>query len=367
MFVVFNHYNGSAKTHSTIKGNFEMTEVFRSIHQNYEDNFKLLSNLLHDKNLHRSNIETFDDDKNQIKIYLNEIVDKYINGLKNFAEEITNEEIAFLVGFNQQYESVSHGIAKTIELIKIKYEKFIDQTHTDVKTLYKKIEKCFNIDKLNHMLASNLHPHLEYYPIIIYIICAITCLGFSAIFHTFTGMSYKVHKILHRLDMAGISILNFGSSYAVFFYAFYCRPLVSTIYVSILFIACLIVFIVSLGDKIHLHEYVRYKGLMFAFLGLSNVVPFTHLCLLSISASPDNDNMPFNLAFIGVCLMAVLYLTGLAIYVAKFPEKYYPKKFDIWFHSHVIWHLFVMAAAGVHLFNVVYAYKVRKNIHCINC
>jgi len=44
--------------------------------------------------------------------------------------------------------------------------------------------------------------------------------------------------------------------------------------------------------------------------------------------------------------MGVLYLTGAYFYVKKIPEKYHPKKFDIWLNSHTIFHIFVFFAAG---------------------
>ena len=362
------YYNGNAQVHTSVKNMFEISDTFKHIHSYYEENSNLLFDLIHSKErFDRTAFQSAEDEKHQAKSRVAEVIDKYAKVLEDVVELVTTDEMQLIQGFNARYEYVQSGVSKTIRVLRAKYNNLVSAIDTDIEALYDGLRKCFHSDTVSHILASNLHPHLEYSPIVIYTLCAIACLGFSAIFHTFTSMSYKVHKILHKLDMAGISFLNFGSSYAVFYYAFYCRPIALNIYATTLFVACLTVFIVTLGDKIHKAEYVTYKGLMFAFLGLSNVVPFTHLCILSAYASPENDNMPFNIAFIGVCIMAALYLTGLVIYVIKFPERYYPKKFDIWLNSHVIWHLFVMSAAAVHFFNVVYAYKVRKYIHCLSC
>ena len=346
----------------------KISDTFRHIHSHYERNAKLLFDLIHSKgHLDRTASRSAEDDKQQVKSGVSEIIDNYAKILENSVEPMENDKRQLFQGFDARSDYVQSGVSKTIRVLRAKYNNFVSAIDNDVEALYNGLKNCFHSDTVSHILASNLHPHLEYSPIVIYTLCAIACMGFSAIFHTFTSMSYKVHKILLKLDMAGISFLNFGSSYAVFYYAFYCKPVALNIYSSILLVACLTVFIVTLGDKIHKVEYVTYKALMFAFLGLSNVVPFTHLGILSAYASPENDNMPFNIAFIGVCIMAALYLSGLVIYVIKFPERYHPKKFDIWLNSHVIWHLFVMSAAAVHFFNVVYAYKVRKYIHCLSC
>lgn len=368
MVFVVNHYSGSARTHSSIKDSFQVTGAFQDIRKKYEANRALLFDLTHNKDAYlllRSDISN--DDKSQIRSFSTDIIDIYRNLLDQLVQDLEANEAQFLTQFNRGYDYIKTAIEKTMKIISVKYNKVIDNKTKDIQKLYKKFEKCFHSDTISHLLASNLHPHLEYYPIVIYIICAVTCLGFSTIFHTFTSMSYIVHKILHRLDMAGISILNFGSSFALFYYNLYCHPSLLFIYSSILFIACLTVFFVSLTDKIHELQYVKHKSLMFAFLGLSNAIPFTHLAWLAYQASSENDSMPFNISFLGIVLMAILYLSGLYIYAIKFPEKYYPKKFDIWLNSHVIWHLFVFSAAVVHFFNVVYSYELRKTIHCISC
>lgn len=154
--------------------------------------------------------------------------------------------------------------------------------------------------------------------------------------------------------------------YAILFYFFYCSPHFRTIYIACTFISCVAVFLVSMGDDIHSMHNVKLKGLMFGGLGISNAVPIIHVIMLSLQSDYDNDNIPLNKVFIGLGLMASLYLVGLAFYVYKIPEQYYPKTFDIWFNSHTIWHLFVFAAACAHLYSVIALYEVRKNIPCKN-
>lgn len=65
---------------------------------------------------------------------------------------------------------------------------------------------------------------LSRWPVFVQLICAIICLGCSAIFHLFSAHSHKTHAILNRLDYAGISILIAGSCYPPYFYFFYCEP-----------------------------------------------------------------------------------------------------------------------------------------------
>ncbi|POI19429.1 hypothetical protein CIB84_016826 [Bambusicola thoracicus] len=53
-----------------------------------------------------------------------------------------------------------------------------------------------------------------------------------------------------------------------------------------------------------------------------------------------------------LALMACLYITGAALYAARIPERFFPGKCDIWFHSHQLFHVFVVAGAFVHFHGV---------------
>ncbi|KAM3172116.1 hypothetical protein ACTXT7_015221 [Hymenolepis weldensis] len=59
--------------------------------------------------------------------------------------------------------------------------------------------------------------------------------------------------------------------------------------------------------------------------------------------------------------MAILYITGALIYACRFPECLYPGKFDIWFQSHQIFHVFVVMAALVHLNSILEIAEYRQS------
>ena len=60
-----------------------------------------------------------------------------------------------------------------------------------------------------------------------------------------------------------------------------------------------------------------------------------------------------------LALMAVLYISGATIYAFRFPERYWPGKFDYWGQSHQIFHICVVLAALVHTYGVT---MVAKNV-----
>jgi len=82
---------------------------------------------------------------------------------------------------------------------------------------------------------------------------------------------------------------------------------------------------------------------MFIGLGLSGVIPAVHYIVT------DGFYDAINVAALGwLLLMAFLYIAGAVIYAVRIPERIWPGKFDIWFQSHQIFHVFVIAAAFVH-------------------
>lgn len=163
----------------------------------------------------------------------------------------------------------------------------------------------------------------------VFLISAIVCMMGSATFHLFFQMSVKAHKYLLRVDYGGISLLILGSTFPPFYYGFYCDTLVRYFYLFTVGSACLAVYVISIFDFIHREEWRKVKGFMYGSLGLFAAIPTIHLYIRESIASVDSDYLPFKDSFIYYLLMGLSYLGGLAIYVLRVPERFYPGKFDI--------------------------------------
>ncbi|XP_064632373.1 adiponectin receptor protein-like isoform X2 [Lineus longissimus] len=172
---------------------------------------------------------------------------------------------------------------------------------------------------------------------------AILCLGFSWIFHTVYCHSEHVGKLFNKLDYCGIALLTMGSFVPWLYYSFYCRIEPKIAYLVLIFVLGSTCIIVSLWDKF---SEPRFRGLragVFIGLGLSGVIPAIHYIIT------DGFWEAINFAALGwLVLMAVLYIVGALIYAMRIPERMFPGKCDIWFQSHQIFHMFVVAAAFVH-------------------
>lgn len=172
---------------------------------------------------------------------------------------------------------------------------------------------------------------------------AILCLGFSWVFHTVYCHSERVGRFFNKLDYCGIALLTIGSFVPWLYYSFYCRLEPKVTYLALIFFLGTICIVVSMWDKFAQPQYRPLRAGVFVALGLSGVIPAMHYVIT------DGFWHAINYAALGwLVLMALLYIVGAVIYAVRIPERIFPGKFDIWFQSHQIFHVFVLAAAFVH-------------------
>lgn len=176
-----------------------------------------------------------------------------------------------------------------------------------------------------------------------FFIGAIMCLGFSWVFHTVYNHSQRIGKLFNKLDYCGIAFLTMGSFVPWLYYGFYCQMGVKIIYMVLTFSLGTACIVVSLWDKFSEPRFRALRAAVFIAFGLSGVIPAIHIVTtLGFWESVNKLSLGW------LSLMAVLYITGAVIYAVRIPERLFPGKFDIWFQSHQIFHVFVIAAAFVH-------------------
>ncbi|KAM7049958.1 adiponectin receptor protein 1 isoform 1-T3 [Molossus nigricans] len=229
---------------------------------------------------------------------------------------------------------------------------------------------------------------------------AVLCLSFSWLFHTVYCHSEKVSRTFSKLDYSGIALLIMGSFVPWLYYSFYCSPQPRLIYLSIICVLGISAIIVAQWDRFATpkHRQTRAGGQSLGNLSLYALTgKLVHSSLLEatrnfavwvlypsqplealVSSLPSSDGewvflglglsgvvptMHFTIAegFVKATtvgqmgwffLMAVMYITGAGLYAARIPERFFPGKFDIWFQSHQIFHVLVVAAAFVHFYGV---------------
>ena len=246
-----------------------------------------------------------------------------------------------------------------LNLTYTKLEELVSKFSDTLLSLIKEIKSL-------HQSFLTAEKTLEVYPIWIFILTAICCLGMSTTYHLFYPILKRVCKALLKLDHAGISIMNFGSAFVIFYYYFYCDVLLMTFYSVFIGLNCLVVFGLSMGDTLHRPRNSHWKAVMHLSLALSNIIPLTHIVVRALVSNHNPEYLPFNSCFSVALLIIIIYMLGLIIYVTKVPERFFPNKYDICCNSHAIWHCFVFAAAVGHYLNVLMMYQTRLNHVCIN-
>ncbi|KAJ3283459.1 hypothetical protein HK104_010375 [Borealophlyctis nickersoniae] len=196
----------------------------------------------------------------------------------------------------------------------------------------------------------------DYVVMTIFILSAVICLGLSTMFHTCCCHSQKVAHIWNKIDYVGIVILTVGSFIPSLYYGFYCSPTLQVIYstgISVLgLVTCPTKIMLCLSRTFSRPEYRLVRTLNFVALGLSGIVPVVHAAVIyGVRFMVDSLAAEYVLA------MGALYALGAVIYATRVPEKFYPGKFDIWGHSHQIFHVLVLSAALTHYVGVIKAYR----------
>ncbi|VDD80767.1 unnamed protein product [Mesocestoides corti] len=176
---------------------------------------------------------------------------------------------------------------------------------------------------------------------------AVICLGFSCVFHTLSCHSLKVSRFANKLDYAGIAILTIGSFVPYLYYTFYCDFSAMIGYLSLICILGVMSICVSMLDVFASPRFRSVRAGCFIGLGLSGAIPATHYAVFAGWHSAVEDG-----SFGWLVLMAVLYISGALLYALRIPERCFPGHCDIWFQSHQIFHVFVVAAAMVHYYGI---------------
>lgn len=300
---------------------------------------------------------------------INSIKEKYLTKINEFKEQIEKKEIKILnlIEFNfnkylDKFEEINFAFKK-------RYFELIQQNNDSIKNDFKDVADKFKSSLYNltpyESLFVYIESDLELYPFLIYLACAIFCFTCSTIFHWFLSMSPTINRILLKLDLAGIAILIFGSSYGMFFYFFYCMPNVFNFYTTVNFICCVSVFCTILEGTINKFENTGYRSALFVALAFTNFIPLTHFIILSFYHSIDNDYLPINDSIYYLFGVILCYLIGFVFFIFKIPERFYPNTFDIWLNSHTIWHFFIFLASIMYFFGLCSIYSSRLNKPCL--
>jgi len=181
---------------------------------------------------------------------------------------------------------------------------------------------------------------------------------FSAVYHLFHCCSADLYVGLAKLDYGGISFMIVGSYYPPLFYGFACHPTERAVYITLISLLGVVAITISWLPVFASANFRVFRAAFFVVFGSFAVFPLPHLWYVN---EPD---FVWPLIW-GEAMMGSCYILGVVVYASRFPESYYPGKFDVSFlSSHVIWHYFTIVAALFQWAICVYVAQLRKSFPC---
>ncbi|XP_071964890.1 adiponectin receptor protein-like isoform X2 [Antedon mediterranea] len=233
--------------------------------------------------------------------------------------------------------------------------------HTETGNIWTHLLGCLAFFSLMiYYLVTSILADIKWQEITVYVaffISAIVCMGFSWIFHTCYCHSLEAAKLFSKLDYSGITVLIVGSFIPWLYFGFYCDNLKRCLYIGLIVILGLISAVVALRDKFSTPAYRPIRAAVFITLGLSAIIPAIHFVILNgFTLALQAGSLQW------MVLMGSLYIGGAVLYAARIPERLFPGKCDIWFQSHQIFHIMVIAAAFVHYHGLNLMAKYRERV-----
>ncbi|KAK0725143.1 hemolysin-III related-domain-containing protein [Lasiosphaeris hirsuta] len=190
----------------------------------------------------------------------------------------------------------------------------------------------------------------------VYFIGVGICFLFSAIFHTLVCHSPDIFSFGLKLDFQGVILLMWGANIPLIYYGFICDPGLQLVYwslTSFLALCCSIFTFQPHFSDPHLRP---LRTATFGSLALSTFIPVVHgLVKYDFALQYQRIALPW------ILLTLLFNVLGASAYAFKFPEKWYPRRFDMFGASHQIMHIMILIAGFMYAFGVLAEFDYRHS------
>lgn len=216
-------------------------------------------------------------------------------------------------------------------------------------------------------LIQHVHTHLyptelaARWPFYVFLVGAMVCLLASTVCHTMHCISQRFSSLIWRLDYVGIVALISCSYFPVIHYCFQCLPTIRAVYLGTVVVLASGCILVSSVEVFQENKYMPFRAAVFTGLGVFGFVPVIHQSFFTWDHMPT----PVRIAMGHLLVMGACYLTGVALFVLRFPERLSPGRFDLWLHSHNLFHMLVVAGAVLHYHASLVLLRWRDHQSCV--
>ena len=152
-----------------------------------------------------------------------------------------------------------------------------------------------------------------------------------------------------------------GSFTPCVYYGFYCMFYHKIAYLTSEIVLGISSIIVALWDKFATPGFRAIRAVVFLALGCSGIIPICHMLIIYGIERGSQQVAVGWLITMGLC-----YIIGAILYAMRVPERFFPGKCNIYFQSHQIFHVLVVAGALIHLHGCceMAAYRVKAGRNC---
>ena len=351
-------HNESVNIYSHLLGAFFFifliwfTSYFITNYKTQLKNVKICLNEIEKENFNISTKiedDTFNILKNKFNIF------KY--DLENLKFNISIIYKSSFIALNETYYNIYKNISQHLK-------KYFYSLNLKFNELSEKLLDLLELE--NIFLGNNKINNLRFpkklgiWPLFVFLISAIICLAFSSIFHLIGNISTNYHRILSRFDYGGVCLLITGSCYPPYYYFFYCEPKYRLFYLTFMTTFGLTTFGLCLTNGFNLPDKRILRGSSFLIFGISAGIPILHSIIAKEGLKGYSNETRFMFWHLG----SITYVSGALLYLIRFPEKYYPGKFDFFGSSHQLLHIAVLIAVFFHYIGSLDAYYSRFNNLC---
>ncbi|XP_010535854.1 PREDICTED: heptahelical transmembrane protein 1 [Tarenaya hassleriana] len=196
------------------------------------------------------------------------------------------------------------------------------------------------------------------WPFYVFLSGSMFCLMASSVCHLFCCHSKNLNVVLLRIDYTGIAVMIITSFFPPMFYIFQCTPHWYFIYLGVITAFGVFAIFTLFTPSLSSPKYRAFRAILFVSMGLFGIIPAVHAAMVNWSNPKRNITLGYEVS------MAVFYLVGTGFYVSRVPEKWKPGGFDLFGHSHQIFHVFVVFGALAHYGATLLFLDWRDHVSC---
>ncbi|PWY93122.1 HlyIII-domain-containing protein [Aspergillus sclerotioniger CBS 115572] len=169
------------------------------------------------------------------------------------------------------------------------------------------------------------------------------CLVFSATFHATNAHSPQVARAFLKLDYLGIVLTISTTCISVAYFAVHNNPTLQFVYILFIVLCAAMVFHITLDVAMDGAHASPQRATVFLLLAASGLAPIFHV------AWSEGKCGLLRIPLHSLTVTCSSYAIGTVAYVTRFPERYWPARFDLVGASHQIFHVLVALGQIVHL------------------